>query len=77
MIKCKFRNQICSVIVQKNVVKLENGTNIECEEVVYCTNAWTSHPLPEFHNVIVPVRNNVLSSEPISKLNTNQNGIFN
>jgi glycine/D-amino acid oxidase-like deaminating enzyme len=49
------------------IVKTDRGL-IRADSVVYATNAWTHHLIPELENVIVPVRGQVLVTEPAPPL---------
>ncbi len=61
-----------------NVLSVENdhGTLVVTTDrgeiltnyVVYATNAWTRHLLPFLHDIIVPVRNQVIITEPTPRL---------
>lgn len=48
-------------------VKTDRG-NIETQNVVHATNAWARHLLPFLEDVIVPVRNQVIITEPAPRM---------
>lgn len=41
-----------------------NRGTLTCDKIVYCTNAWTSHLVPDFSSCVQPVLNTVVSSTP-------------
>jgi glycine/D-amino acid oxidase-like deaminating enzyme len=47
------------------MVKSDRG-QIKAKHVVYATNGWTRQLLPSMNNIIVPVRGQVLITEPVS-----------
>eukprot|EP00939_MAST-03C_sp_MAST-3C-sp1_P001754 g1754.t1 len=53
-------------------VVFEDGKRVACEKVVCATNAWTPSLLPEMTGCIVPVRNHVLATAPISRLSSRE-----
>jgi len=67
----KFLFDTHVVEIQENEKDLHvltrSGQTIECDRVVVATNAWTPSLLPEFKDRIVPVRNHVLATKPLSK----------
>ena len=50
------------------VVHTAGGAAVRCHAVVHATNAWCAHLLPELGGKIVPVRNHVVSTAPLSAL---------
>lgn len=67
-----------NIQTQTSVVEVERAGNqfviqtnrgpIRTDSVVYATNAWTQHLIPQLAKVIVPVRGQVLITEPAPRL---------
>ena len=56
------RNELggCTVVTDRG--------NISCKYVVHATNAWASELIPELAEIIVPVRNQVISTAPAPEM---------
>lgn len=48
-------------------VKVANGATVRCEKVVFCTNAYATDIVPEFHKSCYPVSAYALSTQPIAE----------
>lgn len=55
-------------------VHLDGGARIVCNKVVVAINAWTFSLLPEFRDLIVPIRNHLIATSPIRRLVNDREG---
>ena len=49
------------------IVKTARG-NVQAQHVVYATNAWTRHLLPDLSDTIIPVRGQIVITQPVLRL---------
>lgn len=62
--------QVESVVTNDDdslTVLIRNRGIIRAKQIVYCTGAYTSRLLPEFENILIPFREQVIASEPLDK----------